>query len=153
MLIYLGWIITIVLLIIFIPKNRIREACIPFLFKQVITWLFGMIVVELRLLEYPVRFFSYANKTSFSFEYFIYPSLCAIFNLHYPYNKSFFGKFMHYIYYCTGLTIIEIIVEKNTNIVKYINWTWYTTWITFFITFFISQKFFVWFFKGYELKN
>nr|WP_282434416.1 CBO0543 family protein [Desulfosporosinus orientis] len=42
------------------------------------TWAVGLGVVELRLIEYPVRLFPYANRTSFSFEYFIYPSICAI---------------------------------------------------------------------------
>ncbi|WP_345788342.1 CBO0543 family protein [Desulfosporosinus orientis] len=62
----------------FIPKDKIRKALIAFLFKQVITWAVGLGVVELRLIEYPVRLFPYANRTSFSFEYFIYPSICAI---------------------------------------------------------------------------
>lgn len=73
------WIIMIYLLIKYIPKNKIRQAQVAFLITQVVTWIIGLLVVELRLIEYPVRIFSYANRSSFTFEFFIYPpNLCII---------------------------------------------------------------------------
>jgi hypothetical protein len=54
---------TVVLL--FIPKNRIRLAIFALLCKQVITFFIGLVVVELGLLEYPVRCFESVNRTSF----------------------------------------------------------------------------------------
>ena len=146
-LIAIGFIITIILLVKFIPKNKFREAIVAFLFKQLITWILGLSVVELRLIEYPVRLYPYATKSSFAFEYFIYPSFCAIFNVHYPEKKSALGRFMYYFYYCTAITISEVFIEKYTNILKYIHWTWYITWSTLFITFYITRIFYVWFFK------
>lgn len=101
----------IVSLVGFVPKDIIREAQVAFLFKQIITWVTGLAVVELGLIEYPVRLFPNTNKTSFSFEYFIYPSICAIFNVNYPTEKSIFGQFSYYFYYCTTLTLIKVIVE------------------------------------------
>jgi hypothetical protein len=143
----IGWIITIGLLFKFIPKNKIREAHVAFFFKQVLTWVLGLAVVQYKLIEYPVRLFPYATKTSFSFEYFIYPSLCAIFNVNYPQSKKAFGQFMYYCFYCTTITIVELYIEKHTDILKYIHWTWYITWITLFITFYCTRKYYVWFFK------
>jgi hypothetical protein len=147
LLIILAWVITVILLLMFVPKKRIREAFLVFMFKQVITWLVGLMVVELRLLEYPVRSFAYACKSSFDFEYFIYPSFCVLFNLHYPECKSSTRQFLHYIYYCSALTFIEVLVEKYTDILNYIHWAWYITFISFLITFFMSHKFYRWFFK------
>lgn len=146
-LITIEWIITIGLLIKFIPRNKIREAQVAFLFKQFITWLIGLAVVEARLIEYPARLFPHANRTSFTFEYFVYPSICAIFNVHYPENKSVLGQFMYYFYYCTTITGLEVLVEKYTKILKYIHWSWYITWITLFITFYMTRKYYMWFFK------
>ena len=142
-----AWIVTIIMLVIYIPKSRIREAQLVFLFKLSITWLLGLIVAEFKLIEYPVEFFKYATKTSFTFEYFIFPSICAVFNLNFPNNKSNLSKFMHYFYFCTTMTIIEVWCEKYTNIIKYIHWTWYLTWITLFITFFVSRRYYIWFFR------
>lgn len=146
-LIAVQWAIMIVLLILFIPKHKIREAQVAFLFKQFVTWVLGLLVVELRLIEYPVRLFPYANKTSFTFEYFIYPSICAIFNVHYPENKGHFGQFVYYFIYCTTLTGVEVIAEKYTNILKYIHWNWFITWISLFVTFYITRRYYIWFFK------
>jgi hypothetical protein len=147
LLIILGWVITATLLIIFVPKKKIKRAILVFLFKMSITWVIGLLVVELKLIEYPVRSFAYASKTSFDFEYFVYPAFCVLFNLHYPEGKSFAKRFLHFIYYCSGLTAVEVIVEKNTNILNYLHWSWYTTFITLFITFFMSRQFYKWFFN------
>jgi hypothetical protein len=149
-ILFAAWIVTIVLLVIFIPKNKLRLAQVAFLFKQLITWLTGLAVVEAGLIEYPIRLFPIANRTSFTFEYFIYPSICAIFNVHYPQEKSRFAQFMYYIYYCTAITIVEVIVERYTNIITYVHWTWYITWITLFITFYLTRNYCLWFFKQKE---
>src|SRR5690554_1168980 len=70
----LVWIITILGLIRLTPRNQIRDAHVIFLFKQVLTWIFGLLVVQFHLIEYPVRMLHKATMTSFSFEYFIYPA-------------------------------------------------------------------------------
>lgn len=142
-----AWGITIILLFLFVPRNKIRHAILIFFFKQFITWILGLSVTELRLVEYPVRLFPCSTKTSFDFEYFIYPAICVLFNLHYPEKKNSLAQFRHYSYFCTIMTAIEVILEKYTDIIEYLHWTWYVTWITLFITFYMSRKFYVWYFK------
>lgn len=144
-----AWIITAILLLTFTPKNKIRHAFVIFFFKQLMTWLFGLLVAEFGLIEYPIRFFANATKTSFTFEFFIYPAICVLFNLYYPWKKGFLGQFMYYAYYCSAMTFIEALLEKHTNLIVYTHWSWYLTWITLFLTFFASNKFYVWF---YQLK-
>ncbi len=145
-----AWIITTIILVCYIPKEKIREAQLVFLFILLITWLIGLLVVEFGLIEYPVEFFQHATQTSFTFEYFIFPALCAVFNINYPENKSIFKQVMHYVNFCSVMTLIEVICERFTNIITYLHWTWYLTWITLFITFYLSRQYYRWFFK---LKN
>lgn len=140
-------ILVIILLFRFIPKDKIRQAHVAYLFKLLITCSVGLAVAEYRLIEYPIRFFPYATKASFLFEFFLYPAICAILVVNYPEKKSAFAKFMYYFYYCTTLTIIEIIEERYTDILTYIHWNWFITWIAFFVTFYLSQKYNKWFFK------
>ncbi|SEP14965.1 hypothetical protein SAMN05518847_12019 [Paenibacillus sp. OV219] len=45
------WVVSTVLMVIATPRNRIREAMVIFMFKQVLTWMLGIIVVEYKLLE------------------------------------------------------------------------------------------------------
>lgn len=152
-----AWFLTIIMLLYFVPKNKIREAWLIFLFKQFITWVTGLVVVQYRLIEYPVRLFSYANRASFTFEFFIYPSMCVIFNLHYPASKSQIRQFFYYVYFCTAITGLEVVLERYTELLKYIRWHWSITWITLLITFYMSRVFYLWFFQlppdGNAIKN
>lgn len=147
-----AWIITIIALIKFIPKEKIREAQLVFLFKGTLTWALGLIVVYYHLIEYPVRLLPSVSHTSFTFEYLVYPSICAIFNMHFPEKKNRLQRALYYCYYCSGITILEVLVEKYTQIIKYIHWHWYITWITLWITFFISRSYYKWYFKIYKDK-
>lgn len=143
----MSWIITIILLIIFVPRKKIKEAQVIFFFKQLLTWPFGLVVSELGLVEYPVRFFPVATRASFTFEYFVYPAICVLFNLYYPFEKGTARKLVHYFIYTTGITVVEEILQKYTDLIKYVHWAWYWTWVTLLITFFISNKYYRWFYK------
>ncbi len=141
-------ILIIVLLIRFIPKSKLRQAQVGYLFKLVMTWVLGLTVAEYKLIEYPFRLFPHANKASFLFEYFYYPSMCSLFIVNYPKNESSFSQFMYYVYWCSTITFIEVLQEKYTDILIYKHWTWYATWLSLLITFHLSLKYNQWFFKN-----
>ncbi len=142
-----AWIITSLLLVKYVPKNRIREAHISFLFKQVITWLFGLLVVEKGLISYPNRlFFKNAIKSSFTFEYFVYPALCSLFNLYYPEKRNKVAKLIYYFIHTAIITGFEIFAVKYTNLIKYNNWKWYWSFITMWLSYYISRIYYRWFF-------
>ena len=119
---------------------------------QCMSWLFGLLVVEYGLISYPVREFQIANASSFSFEYFIYPAICIVFNLHFPKNRLFVYKFLWIILFSTCITILEVILERYTGLIEYIHWTWYWSWITLLITFLISRAYYIWFYKIGKIK-
>ncbi len=140
------WIMTFSLFF-FIPRKKFRLAQAAILIKQAITWLIGLVVVELGWIEYPVRCFSSVNRSSFTFEFLTYPVVCGLFNARYPENRSLLFKLFYYSSYCTILTVVEVLIEKNTGLIKYIHWSWYWTWITLLVTFFMSRTFCKWFFS------
>jgi hypothetical protein len=143
-----AWVIMALLLIKFVPKSRIREAQVSFLFKQLITWLFGLLVVEKKLISYPKRlFFKKTIKSSFTFEYFVYPALCVLFNLYYPVRKNSLIKMLYLFSHSAIITVFEIILLKYTNLIKYKKWTWYWSLLTMSFTNYLSQIYFRWFFK------
>lgn len=133
-------------LLFFIPKDKIRLAVVAILFKQVLTFAVGLLVVEMGLLEYPVRVFASVSRASFTYEYYAYPVACAIFNVWYPNKKNRFFQLVYYVVFSSVLTIGEVIIEKYTDILTYIHWDWYVTLITIFLTFFMTRLFCVWFF-------
>jgi hypothetical protein len=136
-------------ILFFIPKSKIRLAVVAFLFQQIITFLIGLVVVEFGLLEYPVRLFPTVNRTSFTFEYYAFPVICAAFNVWYPNNRSNLGQVGYYVGFSSVLTIAEVIIETYTSLINYIHWDWYTSLITIGLALYIARKFCVWFFiKG-----
>lgn len=136
-------------ILFFIPKNKIRLAVVAFLFQQIITFLIGLVVVEFGLLEYPVRLFPTVNRTSFTFEYYAFPVICAAFNVWYPNDRSILIQVGYYVGFSSVLTIAEVILEKYTNLINYIQWEWYTSLITIGLALYIAREFCIWFFtKG-----
>lgn len=130
----------------FIPKEKYRQASFIFLFAQLLTWIFGLLVVEAGLIEYPVRELYKANATSFTFEYLVFPFICIFFNIYFPENKNLHKKLVYYMYFLTIFTLIEYFTEKYTLILKYINWKWYITFITMGLVIYIVRSVYKWFF-------
>lgn len=141
------WAVTILLYKLMIPRDKRRIAHAAFLFKQMMTWLLGLVVVELELLSYPVRFLAQVNRTSFSFEFFLYPAICGIFNANYPSGRGRRIEFFYLLAYCSVLTGLEVLIKTYTSLIKYTGWAWYWSWISIGLTLFVSRLFCVWFFK------
>ena len=140
-------ILVIFLLFQFIPKSEIRKAHVAYLLTLIITWPMGLVVADYKLIEYPIRLFTYANKANFLFEFFYLPAISALFVANYPEKKGALARFRYYFYYCTALTICEVIEERYISVLTYIHWNWFITWITLFITFYMVTKYNQWFFK------
>ncbi|KHF39404.1 CBO0543 family protein [Halalkalibacter okhensis] len=141
-------IIIILLLFNFVPRNKMREAHISFLFQQAMTWFFGLLVVEKGLIKYPYRtFFKKSNKSSFAFEFFIYPAITILFNLYYPERRSCLSKIFYICSYSGVITFLETFTEKYTDLIEYKKWNGYWSFITLSITCFISRVYYRWFFK------
>lgn len=146
-ILYIVWITTILSLFFFIPKDKMRLALVSILFKQVITWPVGLFFVDIGWIQYPIRFFENANQTSFTFEYFFFPVICAYFNIYFPTGKRLLVRATYYILFCSILTFAELLLLHYTELIRYIYWNAYFTWLGLFITLFLSRKFCLWFFK------
>lgn len=145
-ILYFVWGVTAISLF-FIPQARLREASISYLFLLFVSWFAGLLVVELNLIKYPVRELASVNKTSFTFEFFVYPVIGIFFNLFYPENRSRLLRFLYSSAICTGIIIPEVIIERYTDLIEYVHWTWYVSWISVFATLSLLRLFYSWFFK------
>jgi hypothetical protein len=151
-ILYSIWSVTIFLLIL-IPKDRRKEASIAFLYQHFITWFIGLLVVEWHLIEYPVRLLASVNKTSFTFEFFVYPVISSFFALYYPNNRSLLIRLFYIAIFTSSLIIPEVIIEKYTDLLKYIHWEWYYSWLSVFFTLSLLRFFMKWFFKNSINRN
>ncbi|MDZ5471562.1 CBO0543 family protein [Bacillus sp. 31A1R] len=145
-ILYIVWLVTLGSLF-FVPKDRRKEASISFLFLQFLGWFLGLLVVELKWIEYPIRELAHVNRSSFTFEFLVFPAISMFFNLYYPSNRRLLTKIYYISLFTTGIIIPEIIFEKYTDLIKYIHWEWYYSWISVFFTLWIVRGFFSWFYK------
>ncbi|WP_077618167.1 CBO0543 family protein [Bacillus sinesaloumensis] len=139
-----SWIIAIVLFYFLVAASKLREAILGFLSMQVLTWPLGYLVVELNLIRYPVRVFETATQSSFTYEFFVFPIVSALYNLYYPRDSKVAG-FLYTGIIVSVLTGAEVILEKFTDTIEYINWEWYYSWISMFIVLYISYGIWKWF--------
>lgn len=131
----------------YIPKSKWREASLAFSFQQCITWFLGLLVVELNLIEYPVRELAKVNRTSFLFEFIQYPLISSFYCIYYPLTRSTRITILYTSTFCTALVIPEILFEKYTDLISYVHWEWYVSWLSMYITLTILWHFYKWYFK------
>lgn len=141
-----SWVIIVGILFKCTPKDKIRHAMVAFFYKQTLTWFLGLFVSEKNLIQYPIRFFKKASKSHFSFEYFVFPSLCSIFNIHYPEKKNKIYIFFYYAFFTGIITSLEVMAERYTQLIKYINWRWEWSFVSMWLSFYSSRLFYRWFF-------
>ncbi|MGX6444042.1 CBO0543 family protein [Neobacillus sp. K501] len=150
-----GFLIGFSLLCIFaliklVPKNKSRDAWVLFLFLQVITWPAGLFAVEKGWIDYPTQLLPVANsynRTSFSFEFFLFPIVAIFFSLYYPNKLSRLKTLLYYVCFAGFFTCFEVLLEKFTTLVEYDEWKWYWTLISVILSLYINHNYYLWFRK------
>lgn len=136
--------ITIVLLVFVVDWRYFRDWIAVFLFKVMIDFLWGSPVVKLELIEYPVRLLPHFYDTSILFEVWVFPILCVLYNQ--TTRSKGLGPIIGYAaLYSTAITALEYVLERYTNLITYISWTWFTSFYTLMITFLLSRSFIAFF--------
>ncbi|WP_027086905.1 CBO0543 family protein [Cohnella panacarvi] len=151
--ILIGVTIVSLLLILVIPRQHYRLAMVAFLTTQFMTTILGHVVVDSGALAYPVREFAEINRTSFIYEFLAYPMICALFNVYYPANPNRLLQIGYFVLYSSVLTIIEVVIERYTKLIDYIQWNWFWTWGSLLIVFTVTRLVCVVFFSTIRQAN
>ncbi|MGX6444043.1 CBO0543 family protein [Neobacillus sp. K501] len=147
-ILFFSALLSIILLIKFVPIDRKRTAHITFIFGQSIAWIYQYLQLLFGFIEFPYREFDYATKMSFSLYYLTYPTFGVLFILLYPTNKGNLRIIMHYLIFTIGLTTYAYLLEKYSSLSDWKNWNIYSGFISNFIILYIVKKFVFWFRKG-----
>ncbi|MEK4972250.1 CBO0543 family protein [Niallia sp. FSL R7-0648] len=147
-------VISILAIFLLVPKQKTREAWVIFLSLQIITWPAGLLAVEWNMIDYPVQLFSSANKfnrSSFTFEFFLFPVTAIMFSLYFPKKLKKTGKFFYYFLFAGFFTCLEVVIERYTELVDYLSWHGSYTLLSVMVTLYINHTYYSWFKK--ELKK
>ena len=140
----------IIAIIKLLPREKVRDAWVLYLFLQIITWPAGLFAVEMGWIEYPTQLYPKANeynRTSFSFEFFVFPIVAIFFSLYYPNKMKRKNSLIYYISFAGFFTIVEVVLERYTTLVKYHEWKWYWTLVSVIISLYLNHKYYLWFRK------
>ncbi|MNG37356.1 hypothetical protein D3C84_1246840 [compost metagenome] len=57
------------------------------------------------------------------------------------------ARILYVLAFPTAITVIEILLEKNTELIQYHTWSWYWTFVSILATLLLSLMFNRWFFR------
>lgn len=136
---------TALLLLIFVVDWRyFRDWVVVYLFKSLIDFVWGSPVVNLKLIDYPVRLLPKFYNTCILFELWVFPIMCILYN-QVTREKGLTSIVCYAVLFSAGLTAIEYPIELYTDLIHYIEWSWFTTFYTLIITFLLSRSFIAFF--------
>jgi hypothetical protein len=137
-------IITLLLLIFVVDWRYFRDWIVVYLFKCVLDFAWGSPVVNLKLLDYPIRLLPHYYNTSILFELWVFPVLCVLYN-QVTRTQGLWPIIYYAVLFSAGITAIEYPIEVYTDLIEYLNWSWFTTFYTLMITFLCSRTFIAFF--------
>lgn len=142
-----AFVIALLMLIFLVDWRYFRDWVVVFLVKCNIDFIWGSPVVKLKLLEYPVRLLPQYYETCLLFELWVFPILCVLYNQ--VTKDRGIGPILYYaVLFSAGMTAIEYPIERYTDLIHYIKWSWFTTFYTLIITFLMSRAFIALFRRG-----
>ena len=81
--------------------------------------------------------------SSLLFDYLLFPLLCVFYNRTSE-KSNLHSIFLQSFIYTTPMTVLEVILEKKTNLIRYKkNWNWLITYSTLVVTFLFVRGFIV----------
>lgn len=115
-------------------KEPKKDWIIVFLLKTLISSFFGNIIASTKLLEFPVRLFPIAYKSSVLYDFLLFPLLCVFYNQT-TYKSKLISIVSQAFAYSIPMTAIEYFLEKKTNLIRYYKWKWHYTLFSLVVTF------------------
>jgi len=145
----LAIVISILLLIFAVDWRYFQDWIVVFLFKGLLDFILGSPLVTLNLIKYPTRLLPDYYQTSLLFELLVFPILCILYN-QVTRKRGFWPIIYYALLFSAGITGIEYPLELYTDLIEYIEWSWFTTFYTLTITFLMSRSFIAFYRWGCE---
>ncbi|QKY68803.1 CBO0543 family protein [Lentibacillus sp. CBA3610] len=122
-LLWLFFISGLILLYIALKKPPLRSWLLCLLTAAFFTTFLGDLVVKYNLLSYPVQLLP-KFQSSVLYEYLLLPLMCVFF-YQTSYHKNVLNWCWQALVYSSVLTAGEVLLQQNTDLVHYINWSWF----------------------------
>lgn len=149
-LLWLFLILGVVLLSKVLRKPPLKNWLLCFFIASYPATFLGGLVVHYHLISYPVQLFP-QFQSNVLYEYLLLPLVCTYY-YQASYHKGVFSSWWQALVYISVLTVVEILLEKNTDLLHYINWNWYYSLISQFL-FLLLVRWLMWLINETVLKR
>jgi hypothetical protein len=112
----------LVALPISLRKPPIKDWLLVFFIKAFISSYLGKIVVGKKMIAYPIRFHSKLFKISIIYDYLLFPLTCMWYN-QVTFRSTIQGIFWKSFLFSIPMTLLEAVLERKTDLVKYKKWS------------------------------
>lgn len=129
------WLLLVIGFVLFLCSLRkppIKDKMLIALLTSYFSTFIGVLIVEKKMLDYPIRFLSSYFSSSLLYEYLLFPVVCIYF-YQTTYKSRFPSIVLQCILYTSALTIVEVVFERYTDLIEYHTWTWIYTFISTFL--------------------
>lgn len=131
---------TALLLLFAVDWRYFRDWVVIFFFHGTLGMTWGAAVENLKIVSYPIRLLPEYFETSILFELWVFPVLCILYNQ--ITRTRGLGAIIGYaVLFSAGITAIEYPLELYTDLIHYIQWSWFTSFYTLIIAFLASRIF------------
>ena len=122
-------------------REKLKDWLLIFFLKGYISSFLDQIIVKKKHISYPVRFMSKYFDSSILFDYLLFPLLCVFYNRTSE-KSNLHSIFLQSFIYSTPMTVLEVILEKKTNLIRYKkNWNWLITYFNVSCHIFVCSRF------------
>lgn len=121
-------------------KSPSKDWILIYFFKGFLSSFIDNYVVRTGRVRYPVRLLHQWYDTSVLFNYLLFPLVCVFFNQATVRDKPSF-IFLKALFFSVPMTLIEWLLEKKSNLIKWEKWSAFHTFVSETMTFLGSRGF------------
>jgi hypothetical protein len=132
--------VTLSMVVFAVDWRYFRDWVVVYFFQCTLAFAWSSPVVNLKLIDYPVRLLPDWYNTSILFEIWAFPVLCILYN-QVTRQRGLWPILYYAALFSAAVTAIEYPLQLYTDLIKYQHWSPFTTFYTLMLTFLASRGF------------
>ncbi|TCP55621.1 hypothetical protein EV586_103274 [Tumebacillus sp. BK434] len=145
-----AWLSIPLVLYLLVPRTKVPDAHIVFLFAQLLTWTIDLLNVQFDLVQFPYREFQYATKTSFTLHYIFYPGVFVLYALFVPERRGWPVRVGYHALWTLLIVLFIYALDRYTELVKLVYTNFFLRFGITLTLLLLTRVFYVWYRKGFR---
>jgi hypothetical protein len=146
-LILLIWVSGLLVISFGVPVGKRHSFFIAYLTAQGMEWLAEILLLQFKIVSFPIREFPHASDMSITLRIFLIPLCCAIYVI-YESRKSWPIRTLYLIVWVNVMTLMEISVSHFSQLEDHKNYYWVVAELVYSAELIVTSAVVRWFFRN-----